>query len=377
MRKRLLLLSAYDAPSHAYWRHQLRNQLTEFEWTELSLPPRYFNWRIRGNAMQWASTESDRLARDYDLVLATSMVDLASLRGLIPKLADAPSLLYFHENQFAYPAGRQRHDNIEPQIVPLYAALCADMIVFNSAFNRDTCREGVRQLAKRLPEGLPAQLFTKLDAAGVLPVPVISAGDSHSSRTALPTDSPMEIVWNHRWEYDKGIELLAHIIEQVKQTGLRYRFHIVGQQFRHRPEAFEEIDRHLNEISAHFDMPRGNFGYIEDTDRYQALLTSCHVVLSTAKHDFQGLSVQQACLAGCQAAVPDALAYPEYIPPAFRYRTCEDSRQTATAAVSLLRDIRSRLEDGAWSKIDLSAYSGRDLLNRYRDVFRSLINNSS
>ena len=38
MRKRLLLLSAYDAPSHAYWRHQLRNQLTEFEWTELCLP---------------------------------------------------------------------------------------------------------------------------------------------------------------------------------------------------------------------------------------------------------------------------------------------------------------------------------------------------
>ena len=113
MRKRLLLLSAYDAPSHVYWRHQLRNQLTEFEWTELCLPPRHFNWRIRGNAMQWASTETDRLARDYDLVLATSMVDLASLRGLIPKLAAAPSLLYFHENQFAYPAGRQRHDNID------------------------------------------------------------------------------------------------------------------------------------------------------------------------------------------------------------------------------------------------------------------------
>ena len=130
------------------------------------------------------------------------------------------------------------------------------MIVFNSAFNRDTCREGVRQLAKRLPEGLPAQLFTKLDAAEVLPVPLISAGDSYSNRAALPTDSPMEIVWNHRWEYDKGIELLAHIIEQVKQAGLRYRFHIVGQQFRHRPEAFEEIDRHLNEISACFDMPR-------------------------------------------------------------------------------------------------------------------------
>ena len=64
--------------------------------------------------MQWASTESACLARDYDLALATSMVDLASLRGLIPKLAAVPSLLYFHENQFAYPAGHQRDENIEP-----------------------------------------------------------------------------------------------------------------------------------------------------------------------------------------------------------------------------------------------------------------------
>ena len=377
MRKRLLLLSAYDAPSHAYWRHQLRNQLTEFEWTELCLPPRYFSWRIRGNAMQWASTQSACLTRDYDLVLATSMVDLASLRGLVPKLATVPTLLYFHENQFAYPAGHQRHDNIEPKIVPLYAALCADAVVFNSAFNRDTCREGVRQLAKRLPEGLPARVFAKLDAAEVLPVPLASAGNNCPNQAALATDSPMEIVWNHRWEYDKGIELLAHIIEQVKEARIRFRFHIVGQQFSQRPEAFEAIDRHLDEISAFFDMPRGSFGYIEDEDQYQTLLASCHVALSTAKHDFQGLSVQQACLAGCQAAVPNALVYPEYVPPQFRYKTRKDSRQTAAAAVSLLRHIRVKLEYGAWSKIDLSAYSGLDLLNRYRDLFLSLINNQS
>ena len=142
MRKCLLLLSPYDAPSHTCWRHQLRNQLAEFGWTELCLPPRYFSWRTRSNAMQWASTQSACLTRDYDLVLATSMVDLASLRGLVPKLATVPTLLYFHENQFADPAEHQRHDNIEPKIVPLYAALCADAVVFNSVFNRDTCGGG-------------------------------------------------------------------------------------------------------------------------------------------------------------------------------------------------------------------------------------------
>ena len=149
MRKRLLLLSAYDAPSHAHWRHQLTTQLPEFDWTELYLPPRYFNWRIRSNAMQWASTEHNYLSREYDLVLATSMVDLASLRGLIPKLAKIPNVLYFHENQFAYPTGQQRSENIEPQIVPLHAALCADAIIFNSALNRESWQSAYPKVCLR------------------------------------------------------------------------------------------------------------------------------------------------------------------------------------------------------------------------------------
>ena len=124
-------------------------------------------------------------------------------------------------------------------------------------------------------------------------------------------------------------------------------------------------------------MPRGNFGYIENADQYLTLLASCHVALSTAKDDFQGLYVQQACLAGCQAAVPDALVYPQYVPPQLRYQTRKVCRQTAAAAVSLIKHIRRKLGDGAWNKIDLSAYIGPDLLNRYRNLFLSLINNPS
>ena len=373
MRKRLLLLSAYDAPSHAYWRHQLSNQLDEFEWTELCLPPRNFSWRIRGNAMRWASTERKNLTNDYDLVLATSMVDLASLRGLIPKLAEIPNVLYFHENQFAYPTRRQRRDNIEPLIVPIYAAMGADAIAFNSAFNRDTCLEGVRRLSKRLPEGLPTALFNKLEASKVLPVPLSIASNKHRIREKLAPGVPMEIVWNHRWEYDKGVELLAAVVEQIKDECLRVRFHIVGQQFRDRPKAFDDIERDLAQISTFFHMPRGEFGYIKNADRYHELLERCHVVLSTSRHDFQGLSVQEACLTGCQAAVPDDLVYPEYIPPEFRYQIDEDLRQTAASAVALLKNIRNKLDSDAWTGIDLGYYCSAGLLNRYRTLFSSIM----
>ena len=102
---KILLLSAYDADSHRYWRKHLVENFPEHQWTVLSLPGRYFSWRIRGNSLSWAFGEqSEKLKRQYDLVIATSMTDLFSLRGFIPSLGNIPTLVYFHENQFDYPA---------------------------------------------------------------------------------------------------------------------------------------------------------------------------------------------------------------------------------------------------------------------------------
>ena len=75
--------------------------------------------------------------------------------------------------------------------------------------------------------------------------------------------------------------------------------------------------------------------------------------------------------------MPDTLVYPECVLPILRCQTRKDCRQTAAAAVSLLPHIRRKLEDGARSKIGLSAYLGPDLLNRYRDLLLSLIKHPS
>ena len=95
-----LLLSGYDAASHKRWRLELQHHLAHHQWTQLALPPRYFNWRIRGNSMSWAFSQRELLAQQYDVLIATSMVDLSALRGFIPSLAAIPTVLYFHENQF-------------------------------------------------------------------------------------------------------------------------------------------------------------------------------------------------------------------------------------------------------------------------------------
>ena len=106
---KVLLLSAYAAQSHVHWRRSLEVMFPQWRWQILELPPRHFSWRIRGNPLHWAQRDRALLEQDYDVLVATSMVDLATLRGLVPALAGLPSILYFHENQFAYPQGGRRH----------------------------------------------------------------------------------------------------------------------------------------------------------------------------------------------------------------------------------------------------------------------------
>jgi glycosyltransferase involved in cell wall biosynthesis len=180
-------------------------------------------------------------------------------------------------------------------------------------------------------------------------------------------------VWNHRWEYDKGIGLLAEIVALVQKQGLPIRFHIVGQQFRDKPRGFSKIEVSLAQISEQSGIARGAFGYVKDREDYQRLLKNAHVVLSTADHDFQGLAVQEACLAGCQALVPDALVYPEYIPKHQRFDVYEDIQKTAIGAVEILAaKVKQRQSGELLPPPNLSAFWGEPALAPYRDLIKRL-----
>lgn len=146
---RVLLLSAYEAVSHRYWAQSLMAEVNDVSWTLLSLPPRHFSWRIRGNPLSWWLKEYETLSESYEVVLATSMVDIATLVGLFPHLGRARKIVYFHENQFAYPESSDQIPQVEAKMVNLYAALAADTLVFNTAYNRDSFFDGARRLLKK------------------------------------------------------------------------------------------------------------------------------------------------------------------------------------------------------------------------------------
>lgn len=374
MTYRILLLSAYDAMSHKMWREGLERMFPEHEWTQLKLPPRNFNWRIRGNSLQWALNERERLEQDYDLLIATSMVDLASLRGFVPQLSRLPSLVYFHENQFVYPAGsEQRAGNIEPQLVPLYAAFCADAIAFNSDYNRSSFLQGAAQLLDRLPDKLGPALLAKLEASVVLPVPV---QDFEMADAAEATKTILDVVWNHRWEYDKGPRRLLQLVETIAAQRLPIRLHVVGQQFRTSPEEFGQIGSLLQQHAAALGMEAGQFGFIKDRSEYKTLLRRCDVVLSTAAHDFQGLAMQEACALGCTPLAPNALVYPEYIQPECLYECAEQEGQDGGVTELLDRLLQwQQMRSGgvALPKLELQRFTPRALKPRYAELFARLL----
>ena len=66
--RRILLLSAYEAHSHRQWRSTLCDMFPEHYWTCLSLPPRHFAWRVRGNSLSWAFNHRQTLTDNYDLL---------------------------------------------------------------------------------------------------------------------------------------------------------------------------------------------------------------------------------------------------------------------------------------------------------------------
>ncbi len=332
-----LLLSAYDAASHRVWRENLQAMLPQIAWTTLTLPPRHFAWRVRGNSLSWAFKQRPVLTADHDFLLCTSMTDLCALRGFVPSLGRLPTIVYCHENQFAYPENPQAAvmNAVEPQMLSLYTALCADRLVFNSDWNRASFLQGATALLRKLPDEVPEGLPERLAEGVVLPVPLDAS--LWQPRPAVHEPDVLTLVWNHRWEFDKGPALLLAIVEALMQRRVRFRLHLLGQRFRQAPPEFDLLQTRLAQWHGETGIRPGHTGHVAEHEAYRQWLAGSDVVLSTALHDFQGLALQEASALGCAALAPARLVYPEYLAPEHLYQgTGSVAEQAASAATRLL-----------------------------------------
>lgn len=356
MKPRFWLLSAYRSDSHAYWADRLTRNHGEYDWQVFELPGRHFAWRIRSNPLSWLDTVEARLQQGRPaLILASSMVDLATLKGLHPALATVPSLVYFHENQLAYPVIPGQPRTIEPAMVQIYAGLAADRLLFNSCFNQDSFFSGLQALARRLPDGFPTNLAARLkDKSSVLPVAVDPVAIDREEQ--IGTDSPPPLIlWNHRWEHDKQPELFARAIIEIERRGKDFRLALLGPRARSGHPALEQ----LRTATGHRIVVDG---FLPRSD-YVKWLQQADITVSTAAHEFQGISLLEAVSAGAWPLVPDRLCYPEQYPSACRY-----DPDSATELVDRLSSAIKSIEAPGLEAPDISAWLSPALRPRWSEL---------
>lgn len=310
---RVLVLEPYYGGSHKSFLSGLSRLPFRFEF--MTLPARKWKWRMRLAAPVYAQ-QLHKWGKRFDRVLCSTFVDVATFRSLAPSwVREVPVLTYFHENQFAYPLQVEEERDLHFAITNVTTALASDGLAFNSEYNLSSFLKGIEKLQKKSYDLKLDSPDEKILAKSRVIPPGIDFADIDAAK-AHDSDRPAVIVWNHRWEYDKNPELFFRALFELDHEGIDYRLIALGESFKEHPRIFEEASEKL----AHRIL---NFGYVTSRHDYAKWLKGGDIVVSTADHEFFGMSVIEAVRAGCLPLLPNRLSYPELFPREYLYHDKE------------------------------------------------------
>jgi glycosyltransferase involved in cell wall biosynthesis len=193
---------------------------------------------------------------------------------------------------------------------------------------------------------LEAQIAAIKEKATVLPLGLdFTAIDSAQK---VRHKGPPVVVWNHRWEHDKNPELFFDTLLKLDNEGVDFGLIVLGQSFERQPEVFEKAREQLKHRIVHF-------GYAESKPEYAKWLAQGDIVVSTAAHEFFGISVVEAVRAGCRPLLPRRLSYPEMFPDEFLYDDASFAqrlKQEILRGERLSPEASIKLTDGfSWDSI--------------------------
>jgi glycosyltransferase involved in cell wall biosynthesis len=126
----------------------------------------------------------------------------------------------------------------------------------------------------------------------------------------LPSPIPHSsiILWNSRWEYDKGPEAFFAALHALEERGVDFRVIVAGEPVDPNEPNFQAARAWL--------APRTlAWGYAPDQASYSAMLHQADLVVSSAIQEFFGISVIEAMYCGCVPILPRRLSYPDLLPP--------------------------------------------------------------
>ena len=249
-----------------------------------------------------------------------------------------------HENQLTYPWRPGEKPDLTYAMINWLSQLCADLVVFNTEYHRRSWFGELPNLLKHFPDYNHLEQIEQVESrTRVMPVGI----DLQKNAGRLARQGPPLILWNQRWEYDKRPDRFFDLLYKLEKAGHEFSLAVAGENFRKVPVEFEEAAARLAHRIDHW-------GFLPSKDEYRSLLQKADLVVSTAEHEFFGISILEAVQAGAFPLLPNRLSYPELIPTelhaACLYADDEDlftmARQRLalprTAPPSLRRSIRDR-----------------------------------
>jgi len=300
----ILALEPYYGGSHRAFIDGL-SKASEHNWTLLTLPAHKWKWRMRHSAITFASqiTELMEKRQSWDLLFCSDMLNLAEFVAMAPAgIAGLPKVIYFHENQLTYPVRVEDERDYQFAMTNLTGALAADSVWFNSQFHLDSFLDALAKFLKSMPDHQPFGAIEKIRVKSSVYPPGIADFPARKARKP----GPLRILWAARWEHDKNPEDFFKALEILKVKNVPFRIIVIGQSFRDRPEIFEQAHHSFQHLIDYW-------GYQQSRDDYERALCDADVVVSTANHEFFGISVLEAAAAGAYPLVPNRLSYPEIL----------------------------------------------------------------
>lgn len=332
-------MTPYHTGSHEQWANGYAGA-SHHDVRVISHEGRFWKWRLSGGAPTLADEVRRALAEwtAPDVVLATSMVDVAGLLGLLRRELDAPVALYMHENQVTYPlVGRTREEH-RLGLITWMAMLAADRVAFNSRYHRDAFFTALPEFLGAFPDRRHLHLVDAVASkATVLPVGVDLARLDAVDRAE--SDPPL-VLWNHRWDPDKDPDAFLDIVGDLARSGAEFELALGGERFANQADEYGERVRRLGaRVVVDRHLP---------PEEYSGLLRRSDLVVSTARQEYFGVSVVEAMHAGALPILPDRLVYPERVPAALHHRCLYRTRNQAVALMrAALDDVSSTRSDAA------------------------------
>lgn len=337
---KVLLLEPFFEGSHKQWAEGYQRH-SEHQIEILSLPGRHWKWRMHGGAVSLAARflESDLKP---DVILATDMLDLATFQALTRKrTANIPCAVYFHENQLSYPwspndpdvaQGRDNHYGF----INYTTALAADKVFFNSEYHRTSFLNALEDLLRRFPDHNEIGNVELIERKSeVLPL-ALDLKSLDVKEPVVKSELPL-ILWNHRWEYDKGPEEFFKVLFELSEEGVEFELAVLGEQYSRSPKIFDEAK---DRLSKHIV----TWGFQKDRMEYVQWLHRADILPVTSIQDFFGISVIEAMYCGIHTILPKRLAYPEHFPEnemdKFFYQNKEELKNKLKTALNSIDKVR-------------------------------------